>query len=83
MDENQADAASEALMAEAMADQRRQAAHLHARQVKPSWRAFGLGLMGCGVGIAIGSGSDNGLLFGALGFAIGMALAAAIARRQA
>jgi F0F1-type ATP synthase assembly protein I len=83
MEKDQANAASEALMAQANADQSRRSEKARDKPFKPSWRAVGFGLMGCGVGIAIGSGAGNGLLFGSVGFAIGMALGLASARRQA
>ena len=82
MDKNQADAASEALMAQAKAEQSRRTGRIRARPAGTAWRVVGSGLMGCGVGLAIGAGAGQGVLFGAVGFVFGMALAALAGRRQ-
>ncbi|QNP42252.1 hypothetical protein [Lysobacter solisilvae (ex Woo and Kim 2020)] len=82
MDKDQANAASDALMAPTKAAQTRQTERVLANPAKPTWRVIGFGLIGGGVGTAIGAGSGHGVLYGSVGFAIGVALGTAAARRQ-
>ena len=46
------------------------------KPTKSRWQAVGVGFMGCGVGIILGQSSDQSLLYGAIGFAVALSLAA-------
>lgn len=84
MDKQQAQAASEAVMLQAQADQARRREQLQTKPqlIKPWWRVLGLGLVGCGVGISSGYEAGNGLLYGVVGLIIGVAAATVITRRR-
>lgn len=68
-------------MLQAKEEQARQGERVQRKPVNPLWRMFGLGVMGCAVGFSIGSGRGSGVLFGAIGLVIGIAIAALLSRR--
>ena len=51
---------------------------------KPNYKLqrIGLGLVGFGAGLSIGTASGHGVLFGCVGFALGFGIALMISRRQ-
>ena len=83
MDKQQAEAAAEAIMAKSKDAQSRRDAQL-SDLPKPNQKLLriGLGLVGFGAGLSIGTASGHGVLFAGIGFVLGFGIAFMIGRRQ-
>lgn len=83
MDKKQAEATSKGVMSQAKADRSRQRGRRPPKTISPWWGVLGIGLMGCGVGIAVGLGRGSELQFAVIGFGLGIAAGMLITRSRA
>ena len=72
MDKEKASPAADAILA---IERAKRPAATTRKPTKTRWQDFGVGLMGCGVGIILGQSGGDSLLFGAIGFAVAFSLA--------